>query len=212
MRSLTTRAAVLAASTAILLAMAAVPVSATELTHACTNHDDGYTVRLPDGWYHNERVEGGQLDDVAACRFFSPSDFEIRPATDAAGIAISISREASAPSAEDMETEVGGRPAVVLETTAGEGGFEPPGTRHYQYWIDMGDDWLVAGTSDGPNYVGDYAANIEVLQAMMDTLTFGTGTLPDTAMGSWGGGWLGLAAGIILVALGFIAGRATSSR
>lgn len=50
----------------------------------------------------------------------------------------------------------------------------------------------------------------QVLDAMMDTLSFGTGKLPDTAMGSWGVDWLGLAAGVVLLALAFIAGRATS--
>jgi hypothetical protein len=204
-------AAALGLALAISAAIAA-PAAAVDFGTSCRNPDDSYTVSVPRDWYYNERVEGGEVDDVAACRFFSSSDFEIRPATDATGIAISISREATAPRAEGSETTVGGKSATIIESVAGEDGFEPAGTRHYQYWIDMGDDWLVADTSDGPNYVGDYDTNTEVLDAMMGTVTFGTGTLPDTAMGSWGGGWLGLVLGVVLLALAFIAGRATSPK
>jgi hypothetical protein len=169
----------------------------------CTNQIDGYSLRVPDGWYYNERVEGGEAEDIAACRFLSPSDFEIRPATDANGIAISIGREGTPPRAEGSDTTVGGLPATIIETVAGDDGFEPAGTRHYQYWIDTGDDWLVADTSDAPNYVGDYDANKATLDMVMDGLTFTAAKLPDTSTATQDGSWLALIAGAGLLALAF---------
>lgn len=204
MRSLlTTRLAALAAvMLPIFLALAAAaPAAAADLTQRCTNPDDGYSVSLPRGWYYNEYVEGGDVDDVAACRFFSPEDFEVRPASGVADVAISIGREATPPDAEGAETTVDGRRAIVLQTEASEDGFDPAGTRYYQYWIDMGDDWLVAGTSDGPTWVGEFEDNAEILDAMMDSLTFGTTRLPDTALPALAQPGAAAAAGLVTVML-----------
>ncbi len=115
MRSiLTTRAAVLVAVIApVLVTMAAAtPVAAVELTQRCTNPEEGYTVNLPRGWYYNETVEADGTDDVAACRFFSPDDFEVRPGSGVTDVAIGIGREATAPRAEGEATTVGGKPAA----------------------------------------------------------------------------------------------------
>lgn len=169
----------------VLLVMASVmPVAATELTQRCTNPEEGYTVSLPRGWYYNETVEADGTDDVAACRFFSPDDFEVRPGSGVSDVAIGIGREATAPRAEGEATTVDGEPAVILETEANEDNFDPAGTRYYQYWIDIGADWLVATTTDAPGWVGEYEDNKAVLDAVMDSLTFGAATpgLPDTAM------------------------------
>ena len=185
MRSIpTTRAAVLVAVIApVLVAVAAAtPVAAVELTQQCTNPEEGYTVSLPRGWYYNETVEADGTDDVAACRFFSPDDFEVRLGSGVSDVAIGIGREATAPRAEGEATTVGGKPAIILETEASDDSFDPAGTRYYQYWVDIGDDWLVATTSDGPTWVGEYEDNKDVLDAMMGTLTFGTTSLPDTAL------------------------------
>jgi hypothetical protein len=121
---------------------------------------------------------------VAACRFFSPQDFEVQPQAGIAGVAVAIGGEASGPpGARTPETTVGGRPAYVTESTTQEDGLEPAGTRHYDYWIEIGpDSWLVAGTSDAPTSVGDYEDNKVILDAMMDDLTFATPQLPDTAL------------------------------
>lgn len=182
--ALTTRAAVLAAVIApvTLVMAAAMPVAAVELTQQCTNPEEGYTVSLPRGWYYNETVEADGTDDVAACRFFSPSDFEVRPGSGVSDVAIGIGREATAPRAEGEATTVGGKPTIVLETEAKDDSFDPAGTRYYQYWIDIGDEWLVATTTDAPDWVGDYDDNKAVLDAMMDTLSFAPGSLPDTAV------------------------------
>lgn len=169
-----------------LMALSIMPVAAQDLTQECTNADVGYTVGFPGGWYTNDRVEDGELEDVAACRFFSPQDFEVQPQAGIAGMAIAIGVESHGPAgALTPETTVGGKPAFVTETTVEEDGFEPAGTRHYDYWIELGPDtWLVAGVSDAPNFVGDYDENKAVLDAMMDSLRFAEndddGGLPDT--------------------------------
>lgn len=171
------------AAAATLLAIATVgPVMAAELTQECTNPEAAYSVDFPDGWFVNGHVEGGGSDDVAACRFFSPEEFEVRPAASVGGIAIAIGSQEGRPPDAGQATTVGGRPAVVIETVAETDGFEPAGTRHYSYWIELGaGEWLVADTSDGPAYVGDYDENKATLDAMMDSLAFAQGTLPNTA-------------------------------
>ncbi len=168
----------------VMVALAASPVWAQELGQECTNSEVGYNVAFPTGWYVNERVEGGDLADVAACRFFSPQDFDVQPQSGIAGIAVAIDVGTQGPpGALTPDTEVAGRPAFITETTVQEDGFEPAGTHHYDYWIELGPDtWLVAGTSDAPNFVGNYVENKAVLDAMMGTLSVGPDRLPDAAM------------------------------
>jgi len=201
MRStLTTRAVLAAVIAPVILAMAAAtPVAAVELTQRCTNPEEGYTVSLPRGWYYNETVEADGTDDVAACRFFSPDDFEVRLGSGVSDVAIGIGREATAPRAEGEATTVGGKPAIILETEASDDSFDPAGTRYYQYWVDIGDDWLVATTSDGPTWVGEYEDNKDVLDAMMGTLTFGTTSLPDTALADATSPWPLAVGGMLLL-------------
>ena len=175
----------LAAAIPALLSLASLgPVGAQTLDQECTNPDFDYTVSFPAGWYVNGHVEGGELEDVAACRFFSPEDFAVQPQAGIAGIAIAIGAENMGPPGEmTPETTVGGKPAFITETETQEDGFEPAGTQHYDYWIEIGPDtWLVAGTSDAPSFVGSYEENKATLDAMMDSLTFDEPTMPDTAM------------------------------
>lgn len=170
------------AAAAVLFGLAA-PVHAADLGEECANPDDGYAVAYPTGWHVNERVEGGESEDVAACRFFSPDDFVVAPASQAAGIAVAIGVQQDGPRASGEQTTIGGRPATRIESVAADGGFEPAGTQTYSYWIELGDGtWLVASTSDGPNWVGDYEENKATLDAMMESLAFAGRMLPDTAI------------------------------
>jgi hypothetical protein len=174
---------VLLSAIAALLGLASIgPVRAQTLSQECTNPDFDYTVAFPGGWFVNGHIEGGQLEDVSACRFFSPEDFEVRPQAGAAGIAIAIGPQATGPRGGNPTT-VGGKAAFVTETVVEEDGFEPAGTRHYDYWIEIGPDtWLVAGTGDSTAFVGGYDENKATLDAMMDSLDFDEPGLPDTAM------------------------------
>jgi hypothetical protein len=203
-----------AISLPLVLTLTAAPVAAVDLTQHCSNADDGYSVSLPRGWYYNERVEGDELDDVAACRFFGPEDFEVTPQSGIGGMAITIRLSNDGPPGETTpDTTVDGKPAFVTETTVAEDGFEPAGTRHYDYWIEIGPDaWLAAGTSDAPNFVGDYDENKAVLDAMMDSLCFRAASLPDTALAITSTP-LALASGLAITLLAILAaGRQVSRR
>ena len=170
---------------ALMLLMVVAPVGAQTLSQECENPDVGYTIAFPSGWYVNEHVEGGDVADVVACRFFSPEDFEVVPATGAANVAIAIGLQAGGPPAEfaGEPITVDGHAAFRGEEVTPAGADVPEGTRYYNYWIDLGDGtWLLASTSDGPTSVGHYDANRSTLDAMMDSLDFGSASLPDTAM------------------------------
>lgn len=170
---------------ALILLVAVAPVGAQTLSQECENPDVSYGVAFPGGWYVNEHVEGGDVADVAACRFFSPQDFDVAPATGVANVAIAIGLQAGGPPAafDGEAITVDGRAAVRGEDVTPADTDVPEGTRYYVYWIDLGDgSWLLASTSDGPTSVGDYDANRATLDAMMDSLDFGSASLPDTAM------------------------------
>jgi hypothetical protein len=208
------RPAIIAAALALLVA-SATPVGAQDLTQECTNDDVDYTVAFPGGWYYNEFIDGGELEDVAACRFFSPQDFEVQPQAGIAGIAIAIGLEANGPQG-GTATTVGGKAAFVTETTVEEDGFEPAGTRHYDYWIEIGPDtWLAAGTSDAPNFVGDYDENKTVLDAMMGSLRFGGSDdfrLPDASLAAPAASLPVLIGLLLLAAAGLAVMRSGASR
>lgn len=202
--------ATIGVAAAALFALAA-PVHAQDLGQNCTNPDDGYRIAFPTGWYVNERVDGGESDDVAACRFFSPDEFVVAPASQATNIAVAIGVQQDGPQASGEQTTVGGRPATRIESVASDGGFEPAGTQTYSYWIEFGDGtWLVASTSDGPNWVGDYLQNKATLDAMMESLTFESGMLPNTAIDVGSVPPVGAAvvgAGLLLIAVSLAALR-----
>ncbi len=90
-------------------------------------------------------------------------------------------------------------------------GFEPAGTKTYSYWIELGDgSWLVASTSDGANWVGDYEENKATLDAMMGSLTFEGGMLPDTSIDAGSAPPIGpvlVGAGLLLAAFSLAAFR-----
>lgn len=199
-------AALLVVPVALAIATSGV-VLAQDLGQECRNPEAGYTVDFPTGWYANGAVEGGEVADVAACRFFSPEKFEVRPASEIAGVAISIRNEASDPPQTGESTTVDGKPAIIIASQTEVDSVEPAGTRHYEYWIDVDDGWLVASTSDGPTWVGEYEENRSVLDAMMDTLSFQTPGLPDTALPVGGLPWPSLAGAASLVGAGLLAIR-----
>jgi hypothetical protein len=146
--------------------------------YRCENATDGYALDVPSDWYANPRVEGGEgLDDVAACRFFGPTEFEIAPnAGIPPAVAISIQIVADAPPAagevvESRDVLVDGSDATVrlVETTSD--GFTPAGTLVYEYLVTMDDGRvLLVGTDSSRD--GDFEEHREVLDAMMQTLDF----------------------------------------
>ena len=172
------------------------------LTASCTNPEFGYTVSFPNNWYYNLHVDGGASSDIPACSYFSSEDFELTPGSEPTGVSIGISPGTDEFDASQGEqVTVGGQNAVRYESEVTTPGFE--GT-YYTYVIDMGDGTtLTAQTVD--TWVGPYEENKEILDAMMESLTFGatqgeptdeatptpeaTATqLPDVAMPAPGGG------------------------
>lgn len=146
------------------------------LTASCTNPEVGYTVNFPNNWFYNTHVSGeGGAEDVEACRYFSSEDFTVTSGSEPTGVSIGMSRSTSAFDASAGEqTTIGGRDAVRYESESTTPGFEG---MYYIYSIDLGDGTtLTAQTSD--RWVGDYEENKEILDAMMESLVFGTPATP----------------------------------
>ena len=148
------------------------------LTASCTNPEIGYTVNFPNNWFYNTHVTGeGAAEDVEACRYFSSEDFTVTPGSEPTGVSIGMSVENEPFDASEGEAvTVGGRDAVRQETEVTTPGFE--GT-YYTYRIDLNGQRLVAQTVD--TWVGDYEENKDILDAMMETLEFGTQATPTPA-------------------------------
>jgi hypothetical protein len=144
--------------------------------YRCENAADGYALEVPADWYANPRVEAGEgLDDVPACRFFGPTEFEIVPNSGVpAGVAISIQVAPQPPPAagtvvQSGEVTVAGRPAVVREVETTSEGLTPPGTLVYEYVISLADG-RVLHASTASQDEAQWADRRDVLDAMMETL------------------------------------------
>lgn len=123
---------------------------------------------------------------VPPCRFFHPEPFEVPEATEVIGLAVTVSVEPVAfervSGSDDLtedelsreETTVAGRPAVRVETVSTGDGLLPEGIRSYRYAVDLDGRTLVAVTRDVEGL--DYAANQDVVDAMMDSLDLVSGS------------------------------------
>ncbi len=143
------------------------------LAQSCENPEAGYAVRYPEGWHSNP-------GDVASpCSYFHPEPFEVPEATEALGMAISVSREPVAFNriaggdrairvVSREETEVDGRRAIARETEATGDALLPAGVRGYQYLVDLDGETLVASTYDVEGL--DFERNRSVLDRMAETL------------------------------------------
>jgi len=143
------------------------------LTQTC---DSGrYAIDYPEGWHTNS----GDVAD-AACGWFSPDPFEVEPATELlTEIVMYIDPVAyedvlDSPGIEDAsersETTVDGFPATRIERPS-DGPSIEPGTMATQYYIDLGDgETMIATTYDLEDF--DYEINRDILDAMIESLTF----------------------------------------
>ena len=164
-------------------------------TYTCAaSGSPGYRVRYPRSWYVNDPSE------VRPCGYFHPTPFVVPPATEALGLAITISVEPvafdrAAPEPDQAgpgeqitarETlRVGGRRAARLTTRATGDALLPAGTRTVRYVVDTGDgdteQVLVASTTDISD--ADFDDSVEVLGTMVEGLELLT---PDDAVCSAG--------------------------
>lgn len=110
----------------------------------CTNSRRGYTIGYPSGWYTTH------LRPSQACEYFDPAPFEIVPGTEFPPTALFAAQsdesvdlyveQLTDPMFFDTirreEMTVGGRPAVLVETSATGQGESEPGERTYGYVVD----------------------------------------------------------------------------
>ncbi|HEX2193908.1 MAG TPA: hypothetical protein VHK63_02985 [Candidatus Limnocylindria bacterium] len=144
----------------------------------CRNPADGYAVDYPAAWYTNEAIPASdEFDAVPACRYFASRPFEIRPnagVPPAVAITFQLAPEATPVDGTLVSrgrTVVAGRPATVREFAIESEGFMPPGTRVYEYLIELpGGEVLLVSTDSSRE--GDYAQHRQVLDVMMQTLEF----------------------------------------
>jgi hypothetical protein len=170
------------------------------LTNSCTS-PEGFGVSYPRAWFTND----GSV--VPECSQFSPDQFQVPEGTDERVAPITIFIDpvpffrAATP---DLETEqsraptvLDGRQAVRIDSTAGEDGFYPEGTRQIRYLVDLsdgeeaGDDsqTLFLDTVGTANF--DFETSAGVLDRMAQTLTITAGEEPQnatTAVARYGGG------------------------
>jgi hypothetical protein len=149
---------------------------ASPVTNLCRNATDGYVVDYPADWYANEAIPAtDELDAVAACRYFASRPFEIRPnagVPPSVAIGFQLAPEATPVDGSLISRErtvVAGRPATVREFETEDGTFMPPGTRVYEYLIELPSGEVLIVSTDSSRE-GDYAEHRQVLDLMMRTL------------------------------------------
>jgi hypothetical protein len=152
------------------------PTSSVSAFFRCENPADGYAVDVPRDWFANPGIVASDgLDDVPACRYFAPAEFEVQPNSGLPStVAIGFQPATSIPPAGGTEITrreltVAGKDAVVREVETGAGGFMPPGTLVYEYYITL-DDGSFLWVSTDSSRDGDYADHRQVLDQMMATL------------------------------------------
>lgn len=158
--------------------------AATALQVATCEHSSGaYQVDLPEGWWTNPEFED-EIREVAACRFFGPSEFDATsadretPIPEGTAIWIDYRENTCVGYISEIltshETTVGGYPAVVSELAFGKEEAGPPFTYEYVVTLtpdtdcESGGRYVRAVTSR--DYAGDFEDNRAVLDQMMETI------------------------------------------
>jgi hypothetical protein len=112
----------------------------------CTNQRRGYRIGYPSAWYTTH------LRASQTCEYFDPRPFEIIPGTEFPPTALfaALTDESVETYVDQLtdpmffetirreETTVGGRPAVIVETTATGQGESEAGERTYGYVVEVG--------------------------------------------------------------------------
>ncbi|MFP4009341.1 MAG: hypothetical protein ACLFV6_15265 [Spirulinaceae cyanobacterium] len=145
-----------------------------ELGQTCTNKQIGYTIGYPGDWETNTG------DVVEACQVFDPDVPQIPEQTETFDEAVfirlaQISLE-KVTVKSNTQTELSrektllknNKTAVVIEAEATGQGLLPKGIQSYRYYVEMGDETLIAETFDVEGQ--DYQRNKAILDQMMQTL------------------------------------------
>ena len=150
------------------------PESAARSTKQCASAGGGYTVRFPATWF---TVDDGPVP----CRFFHPEPFGLPQNTEATGVAVNVQlapvpfdeivpRLDRADGFEEILNQRAGYPsglrAVRIESRTRRAGLVPAGVGRVTWYVDAGEDTLVATTSANAS-AGDFRANADVLDAIV---------------------------------------------
>jgi hypothetical protein len=153
------------------------PVADVALEQSCENDVWGYTVEYPGEWVTNDE------NLLPECSAFDPEDvvidLEAEFPVESAIIFNFSFQEFGMLTAEDetrdeitrMEITVDGENAVFIHWTATEGHpLYPEGTEGYEYFIERGDNTLIAGTYDLEGLEPDFDERRDILDTMMATI------------------------------------------
>jgi hypothetical protein len=159
-----------------------------ENANRCTNDEAGYSVDYPADWWANERVvPESPGTPIAPCVAFAEEPVELIPNSQLPP-SVAISGGITEPPPEDAtqpmeilssrQTEVAGRAAEIVETRWTEDVFFfRAGDRLYEYRIELANgQTLVFSTHMNELFDAQaYAANMVVLDTMMETLEISSG-------------------------------------
>jgi len=145
-----------------------------ELGQTCTNKQIGYTIGYPEDWQTNT---GNVLE---ACQVFDPNlpQTSAQTATFDEAVFIRLAQISLEKITDKNNTQTelsrekallqNNKTAVVIEAKATGQGLLPKGIQSYRYYVEMGDETLIAETFDVEGQ--DYQRNKAILDQMMQTL------------------------------------------
>jgi hypothetical protein len=140
-----------------------------------------YSVEPPDGWEVNGPAE------APPCRYFHPEPFEVPQNTEVTGIAVRMGYEETPfevivdpdPVAQELldrrDSQIDGKDAVRLHLRSTGEGLLNKGVELVQWVVRAGDHRTFTATTiqaGAFEAAGDFEANIEVLDAMVESLEF----------------------------------------
>lgn len=150
------------------------------LAQECTDAENGYTIRYPEGWHTNSGTES----PASPCAYFHPEPFTLpdvaREVTDKAvsvfvdSVPFEVTSDPAGRETKEVlvqeEIRVAGREAVRYETVASGEGMFPEGTRHYTYVVNAGGGRSLFVTTRDQVPDVDYEEVKAVIDRMVDSL------------------------------------------
>ena len=153
--------------------------------NSCEHSSGTYRVAFPESWWWNTEYEHDELGTLAACRFFSPEQYDITTASREQPIPHRVSiwmdyAEGGCygyinPILEKRTVTIDGFTATATEFAEGKREDNPPS--YYQYVIDLTPELPCEdpqsarfSATTGVDLYGDYEDNKAMLDRMMETL------------------------------------------
>ncbi len=145
-------------------------------TAECTNPEAGYSIRYPAAWHVNTD------EPLGPCALFDPEPIVVPRASEIPiEIAVMIDVEpvpfatltGNVRGRRDLSrlpVTVDGRQAMRIEGEATGEGLYDRGIRSYQYFVELGDSTLIAGTYDAGSF--SFERKRRILDAMLESTTF----------------------------------------